>query len=208
MATHSPTMMRARWESAVSDNRIADDLWAQVEGEPETSFLLDLGVIRYSAWKQMLRTPAPDIAAVRQKLEALWDDTLFDEHGNAGRWKRKLLGDLERVALVREGLSLVADSGWSEEDIAAQADEWKEAVAGYFHAAGKFHLARDEAAAAALVVARSRVLDAVASTLPDIAFKLRLLWELELWVDVPEWEASQAIVTDLQRIGGFDLLPA
>ena len=144
-------------------------------------------------------TPAPDLKALVEKLQVYWraGDLTDGSYGND--FRRKIIGDLRRIALQRAGVDEPGASGRT--DPLEIQRRWTDAFGDYEHysqripqgASGTDNLASKDDAEALL-------LSLPAPNVAAVITKLEILWQDQDWFgSIADTSLHAGIVGELQR---------
>lgn len=203
MANTTHSIPASDWQAALHNLKVADDIHAAFDDHDECLARIEFETIRYDAYRKLMTTPAPALEAVATKLEQLWGEEMYTTQA-PGRWHCKVLGDIQRAIMVREGEDIAETTHRSEAELAAERAEWAEAIIALYESERELALA--EASGAGVDEARmqqlsagERVLDAMAGSVAGIARKLKILWDERRW-DGLEGAGLETLLEDLRRL--------
>lgn len=162
MATDNLTPKSPRWNSALAEHEAGLAASAAVRNYSETRIRDAVFNLAVEATQRLFRVPAPTLGAVRQKLEALFGESIWDET-EWGAHRRRMIGDLWRIELLLAGCDPEEAGGM---DLNKVASDWSEAADDY-DSKPKLSQKQYEAGENLLALA--------APDLPAVAKKLRFL---------------------------------
>ena len=206
MANRLDNTDSALWGNSILNQAIASKAWSAVEREPQCEAREQVRVVQQDARNRVYRTAAPSLGAVAAKLHMLWEAALIEEDASAS-WKRMIIGDIRRLAMIAEGVSQDEASGRSGRRIQAAGEQWAAAARTYDEhekilmegPSEKWGSASAGDLVAVIDEAASELLTLPSPGVPGVIKKLNLLWEDDLFFEV-DAPAYLAIVKDLNRL--------
>jgi len=188
LATDTLTPKSIRWNSALAEYKAGLAAAAALRDHFETRIRDDILNLAADASQRLFRAPAPTLAAIREKVEAAYGESIWDETG-WGSQRRRIVGDLWRIEMLLAGVDPAEAAGGM--DLNKVAADWSEAANDYDSKPG---LSREQSEAG------ERLLTLAAPDLAAVAKKLQFLLAIDESEDVEMTVALAQILRDVRRI--------
>ena len=91
----------AAWASALSKCRTSKAAFMALPDGSDLSEFETLSDAMIKAETALLGLPSPDLAAVIEKLQVIWDDVMLDET-EQGSHRQRVIGDLNRFRFAQQ----------------------------------------------------------------------------------------------------------
>ena len=187
MATDTLTPKSIRWNSALAEYKAGLAAVAALCNHSETRIRDDVINLAVDASQRLFRAPAPTLAAVREKVEAAYGESIWDETGWASQ-RRRIVGDLWRIELLLADVDPAEAAGGM--DLNKVTLDWSEAADDYD---SKAALSNEESEAG------ERLLSLAAPDLAAVAKKLQFLLTGDESEDIEMAVTLADILRDVRR---------
>lgn len=207
MAANTSTTDFALWTSAKNNLHIAQRAWDAIEHDDDCTARQQAALNLEDCRRTLFTVPAPDIAALIDKLTVWWGKTLYNEN-ELGALRRKVIGDLRRIELCAAGVEEADASGRSPKKAAADVKAWQSKLAEYLEWERLFAegpssrwQSRDEPSIAdVMFTAAAELLDLPAPSLGGVTKKLDLLWKDDRLEHIWNGAMYVLLMRDLNRL--------
>jgi hypothetical protein len=202
MADSITSIMEARWEKALYNLHVADEIAADLTEFEDSEVHTDFEDIRFRAYLELMRTPAPSLEAVLTKLEKCWGNAMYDGDERS-IWMCKIVGDIRYAMMMWEQEDIEAATHKSPEVLQSELEACVAAVTEYYDSLRDLALAEIDgaphSAAGRHLLAGDRLLDAPARSIRGISRKLEVFWETAR-LDPIEGAGLERVFGDLARL--------
>lgn len=207
MATNANTTNFAQWNTAKYNHAVAQRAWDAIEHDDDCTARQQAALNLEDCRRTLFTVPAPDIAALIDKLTIWWGKSLFNEN-ELSVLRRKVIGDLRRIELEAVGTDEADASGRSPKKAAADVKAWQSKLAEYLEwerlvseGPSPRWGGRDEASIVdAMLTAAAELLDVPAPSLGGVTKKLDLLWKDDRLEHIWNGAMYVLLMRDLNRL--------